>query len=103
MTIPGKLIRAFLALGVCTAVFSGVCQAEGPRHATAAKARALSDAEIIGAAEAANSGEVEEALLAEKKARWQTARSFAGLMVTDHEEQRRKLDSVAKDLDLSAQ
>lgn len=106
MTVRNRLLISLLVGALTFAVYSGSAEARktyDARSVAEAKARPLSDSEIIGVTEIANAGELKQALLAEKKARRQTARSFAGLMVTDHEDAGRKVESLAKELGASEQ
>jgi putative membrane protein len=52
--------------------------------AEAPKPEPLSDAQIAAVTDAANGGEVEQAKLAQKKAKHARVKKFAGMMVTDH-------------------
>lgn len=104
MNIRNKTSTPFIAVALCAVFHSSAGQAAGADHSktSAAKGRPLSDSEIIAVAEAANTGEVAQGELAEKKAKKQPAKSFADMMVADHDDANQKVESLAKELRVSA-
>jgi putative membrane protein len=104
MTIRNNVAISLLAGALCTAVYSGTGEARGTQRAKNAdepKNRPLSEPEIIGVTVVVNNGEVAQAILAEKKARTHIARSFAGLMVGDHDDANQKMEALAKELGIT--
>jgi len=101
MKLRHKLPLALFAGAVCMGSYADVARAHGPNHQKSddkADARPLSDAEILGVAEMANAGTIAQNELAEKKARKQTARSFAALMVAEQDDVERRTESLAREL-----
>jgi len=105
MNTRRKIRFSVLAGALCAASYSGVGEAGGAdqgKKQTEAKARPLSDSEIIAVAETANTGEVAQGKLAEQKANKPAAKSFANMMVTEHGDANEKVEALAKDLGISA-
>src|SRR5581483_10135569 len=58
----------------------------------------LTDAQILGVTDVANTGEVEQANVAETRARSEKVKSFAQMMAKEHSEAKNKGLSIAKQL-----
>jgi len=104
MNLRTKIPVSFLAAALSAVFFPSAGHAAGNDQAKKtqpAKGTTLSEPQIIAVAEAANSGEVAQGKLAEEKAKKQPAKSFADMMVTEHEEANQKVESLAKELNAS--
>ncbi len=98
-----KRTTVSILVGVlCASFHYGSAEARVSGHAKHGNAEAnhepLSDAEVLGVAEMINTGEVAQSELAEKKARKQTARSFAALMVEEGDDMERRAEALAKEI-----
>jgi len=89
------LLTGGLALAVPLAARAG-----GPEHHATDKTDP-SDAQILGVADAANTGEIGQANVALAKARRDSVKQFAQLMVKDHTAAKDKGRAVARDLGLT--
>lgn len=102
MTTRKRRTISILTGVLCASFYCGSVQARGNGQAKDGDAEAasgsLTDAEIIGVAETANASEVAQSELAEKKARNRTARSFAELMVAEHDDLERRTEALAKEI-----
>jgi len=68
---------------------------------TKPEAKTLTDAQILGIADAANGGEVEQATVAEGKAHAESVKEFARMMVKDHGAAKQKGGEIARQLGIA--
>lgn len=73
---------------------AGASIAEQDATKAPADARPLTDKEIAGVTEAANSSEIEQAKIAEKRAKNPEVRRFAGMMLTHHQKAQAELTKL---------
>lgn len=98
--IPIPFIAAALSAVLCSSAGHAAGTDEAKKNQPA-KGATLSEPQIIAVAEAANAGEVAQGKLAENKAKKQPTKSFADLIVAEHEEANQKVESLAEELHAS--
>lgn len=94
---------AVAALAITTAGVALAADSTGNPAPAAqpAKADNLTDAQILGVTDVANTGEVQQANVAETRARSEKVKSFAQMMAKDHEDAKNKGLSIAKQLGIT--
>jgi putative membrane protein len=96
--ISGCAAVAALAITTAGAALAGDSTGKKTPSAVPANKSELNDAQILGVADVANTGEVEQANIALTRARSDKVKSFAELMVKDHTAAKNKGLTVAKQL-----
>jgi len=102
-----KIRRPLFAALILGAVAAAPVAEAGPRtgaSATGSKANDktnLTDAQILGVADTANTGEIAQANIAVSKAQVESVRQFAQLMIKDHSEAKEKGRSLGTELGLT--
>jgi len=79
---------------------AGESAASAPAEAAAPKPEPLTDEQILAVADAANSGEIDMAKVAQKKAKNAKVKKFAGMMVSDHNSAKGKVTKLTAKLKL---
>jgi putative membrane protein len=98
------LATVLMGIGMCLPVAAGAAPKTGPGAASESKPAnkaEVTDAQILGIADVANTGEVGQANIALSKGQADSVKQFAQLMVKDHTAAKEKGRAVGKELGLT--
>jgi len=96
-----RLLSALLIGGSAIAIPLGAEAGNKAKTAHATSKTDVTDAQILGIADTANSGEIEQAKIALSRAQKDSVKKFAGLMVKDHTDAKEKTKVVGRELGLA--
>lgn len=96
--ISGFAAVAALAITTAGAALAADSTGNQTPAAQPAKADTLTDAQILGVTDVTNTGAVQQANVAETRARSEKVKNFAQMMAKDHEEAKNKGLTIAKQL-----
>jgi putative membrane protein len=100
-SIQRRLLSTLLIGGSALAIPLSAEAGNKAKSAHAAEKTDVSDAQILGIADTANSGEIEQANIALSKAQKDSVKQFAQLMVKDHTAAKEKGKVVGRELGLT--